>query len=239
MSQKSTSRHTVIYVIFLLAIGLALIIAITYFRATGPGNLSSTQDHIPAMMSSNYPAPNDDPTLVAIVTNKAIMEETYLATTRTPSDTQVPFPTGTFEGEMAKFTAEKLFLVGLNAWRGYQDGFSVGVYAGSLPEDSEQGAIVVVSRQPNRLFEEKVLTPTKHGGVRVVAEQNNRLILQAVDGEIFYFDVPARRFVDSLTEVVPTATLISMNTSTLPAQISPLLTYNPYPFLTELPTETP
>jgi hypothetical protein len=55
-----------------------------------------------------------------------------------------------------RLTAEKLLLVGLNAWGGYQDGFSVVVYAGSLLEDSEQGATVVVSRQPNRYFEEKV-----------------------------------------------------------------------------------
>jgi hypothetical protein len=130
---------------------------------------------------------------------------------------------------MAKFSAEKLFLDGLNAWGGYLDGFSVAVYAGSLPEDSEQGAIVVVSSQPYRFFEEKVLTPTKHGAVRVVAEQNNRLILQAIDGELFYFDVPARRFVDSLTEVVPTATLIPTQTAFASGQSTPLPTYNPYP----------
>jgi hypothetical protein len=238
MSQKSISIKTIASVVFFLLIGLALIIAITYFRATDSGSSGSSQGNTPVMIGSVYPNPND-PTEVAIVTKKAIMEATYLATTRTPSDTPVPLPTGTREGEMVRFSAEKLFLVGMNAWDGYQDGFSVVIYAGSLPEDSEQGAIVVISRQPNRLFEEKVLTPTRHGGVRVVAEQNNRLSLQAVDGEIYYFDVPARRFVDSLSEVVPTATLISPNTSTSPAQISPLLTYNPYPFLTELPTETP
>jgi hypothetical protein len=230
MSQKSTSRNTVIYVIFLLAISLALIIAITYFRATNPDNLSPTQDHIPVMMSSNYPAPNDDPTIAAIVTNKAISAATYLATTRTPFDTPVPLPTGTREGERVRFSAEKLFLVGINAWDGYQDGFSVVIYAGSLPEDSEQGAIVVVSRQPYRLFEEKVLTPTKHGGVRVVAEHSNRLILQAVDGEIYYFDLPARRFVDSLTEVVPSATLLPTSTPFVPGQRTPQPAYNPYPY---------
>jgi hypothetical protein len=237
MDQKNTPVHTIAWFVFLMVIGLGIMVAITRFRVTGPSSPASVPSYTPTM-NYVYPGP-DDPTVVAIVTSKAIMEATDLATTHTPSETQVPLPTGTFEGEMAKFTAEKLFLVGFNAWHGYQAGFSVGVYAGSLPEDSEQGAIVVVSRQPYRLFEEKVLTPTKHGGVRVVAEQNNRLILQAVDGEIFYFDVPARRFADSLTEVVPTATLIPTNTSTSPAQISPLLTYNPYPFLTELPTETP
>jgi hypothetical protein len=61
-----------------------------------------------------------------------------------------------------------------------------------------------------------------HGGVRVIAEQNNRLILQAIDGEIFYFDVPARRFVNSLSEVVPTATLLPTRTPYARGQSTPL-----------------
>jgi hypothetical protein len=239
MNHKTSSINAIASFVFLVVIGLALIIAITYFRAASPGNLSSNQGHTPSMMSANYPGPDDDPTRLAIITSKAIMEATYLATTRTSSDTQAPLPTGTREGEMVKFSAEKLFLNGLNAWDGYLDGYSVVIYAGSQPEESEQGAIVVVSHQPYRLFEEKVLTPTKHGGVRVVAEQNNRLTLQTVDGEIFYFDVPARQFVDSLNEIVPTATLIPTSTSTSFAEISPVSTYNPYPLLTELPIETP
>jgi hypothetical protein len=239
MNQKSSSTKMIASFVFLMVIGLVLIIAITRFRKISPGSLSSTQSYIPVMMISIYPGPNDDPTRVAIVTNKAIMEATYLATTRTPSDTQVPFPTGTFEGDMAKFSAEKLFIDGLNAWRGYQDGFSVGIYAGSLPDDSEQGAIVVISHQPYRLVEEKVLTPTKHGGVRVLAEQNNRLTLQAIDGEMYYFDVPARRFVDSLTEVVPTATLIPTNTPYAPGQSTPIPEVYPYPLSSELTTQSP
>ena len=71
---------------------------------------------------------------------------------------------------------------------------------------------------PSHIFSEMNWTPTKHGGVRVVAEQNNRLTLQAIDGTLFYFDIPARRFVDSLSEVVPSAT--------------PPPTYTPYTFTT-------
>jgi hypothetical protein len=238
VNPKSTPINSIASFAFLVVIGLALIIAITRFREKSPGSLIPSRVYTPMVMSSVYPGP-DDPTGVAIVTNKAIMEATYLATTLTPYDTQVPLSTGTREGEMVKFSAEKLYLEALNAWGGYLDGFSVAVYAGSLPEDSEQGAIVIISSQPYQFFEEKVLTPTKHGGVRVVAEQKNRLTLIATDGEIYYFDVPARRFVDSLTEIVPTVTLVPTHTPASPAQISPVPAYNPYPLPIEPSTEYP
>ncbi len=49
--------------------------------------------------------------------------------------------------------------------------------------------------------------PVKKGGpVRIVGAQGQRLILKTDIGTIFYFDLPSRRFVSSLTEIVPTAT---------------------------------
>jgi hypothetical protein len=76
--------------------------------------------------------------------------------------------------------------------------------------------------------------------VHVIAEQNNRLTLQAVDGEIFYFDVPARQFVASLTEVVPTATPLPTLTPKVYGVFTPIPTYNPYPMpVTLMPTSNP
>jgi hypothetical protein len=59
---------------------------------------------------------------------------------------------------------------------------------------------------PTRGFDEQILTPTQNGGVHVVSEQKDRLTLVSTDGTTYYFDVPARRFVASLTEVVSSAT---------------------------------
>jgi hypothetical protein len=102
-----------------------------------------------------------------------------------------------------------------NAWYGLLDGRPVSVHAGALLEDSSQGAIFISAELPGPGVNELTLTPTKHGGVRVVSEQNNRLTLVSTDGTTYYFDVPARRFVDSPTEVVPSAT--------------PPPTYTPFP----------
>jgi hypothetical protein len=141
-----------------------------------------------------------------LITQKVVLISTIVSITRTPHDTLIPPPTGTFMDETVKFSAKIKGLDALNGWFGFVDGNQIVIYAGSLLDDPEQGAIAILIKLLYRNFSEKVLTPTRHGGVRVVAEQNNRLTLQAANGEIFYFDVPARRFVASLTKVVPTAT---------------------------------
>jgi hypothetical protein len=51
------------------------------------------------------------------------------------------------------------------------------------------------------------LTPTKAGPVRIIDAKRDRLVLRSDKGVTFYFDVPGRRFVSSLTEIVPTATV--------------------------------
>jgi hypothetical protein len=70
--------------------------------------------------------------------------------------------------------------------------------------------------------------------VRVVSEQDNRLTLVTTDGTTYYFDVPARRFVVSLAEAVPSATP--------PPTYTPIPlpgTVIPYPAPTEPSTAAP
>jgi hypothetical protein len=103
-----------------------------------------------------------------------------------------------------------------NAWFGLVDGNKVSIYAGALLDDPNQGALYLwmhISSTDGIL--ELILTPSKHGGVRVMSEQNHRLTLVSTDGTTYYFDVPARQFVASPDEVVPTAT--------------PPPTFTPYP----------
>jgi hypothetical protein len=228
--ERSQSIRALLLVLVVVAI-VIIISAHNRFDDNEPLPVQSTS--IPTQIEGSTLTPN------RAATQKAYLYATWLAVTLTPFDTQVPFPTGTREGEMVKFSAEKMFLEALNGWDGYLNGISVVIYAGSETEEEEQGAIVILLRLPNRFFSEKVLTPTKHGGVRVVAEQNNRLTLLAADGEIFYFDVPARRFVASLTEIVPTATPPPTYTPYKPVQISSMPTNNPYPLPTLLSIKSP
>jgi hypothetical protein len=61
--------------------------------------------------------------------------------------------------------------------------------------------------------------------------KNDRVILIALDGTMFYFDVPTRQFVDSLTGVAPSVTPSPL--------VTPEPTSVPYPMPTEPSTETP
>lgn len=146
-----------------------------------------------------------------------------------------PRPTGTRESDIYQWSSGKLLgLDTQNVWVGLVDGNEADVTAGALLSDPEQGAIYLVVSIPRGGVMEQILTPTKHGAVRVVSEQNNRLELVSTDGTTYYFDVPARRFVNSRTEVVLSATPPATETP-LPTPpsiwVSTLVppTYNPYP----------
>ena len=232
---KQQERSQSVRALF-LALGVVIIILVTgisalnQFKPNEPLSIPSTG--MPTFIEGTTSTPN-------VGTQKAIFHATRSAITRTPFPTQIPFPTGTFEGEEVNFSAEKLDLDALNAWGGYLDGNTVVIYAGSWHGDPEQGAIEILITLPYRFYDEQIFTPTKHGGVRVVTEQNNRLTLQATDGEIFYFDVPARRFVASPTEVVSTATPPPTYTPYAPVSGTQMPTPNPYPMPTEPGTAVP
>jgi hypothetical protein len=182
MKRQEHSQSVWALLLASVVVTVLFVISISTLNRIGPDGTSSTQPTgTPTQIESLLPTVNAG-------AQKAILGATWSAITRTPFPTQIPFPTGTFEGSEVKFTGEKLFLDALNAWGGYLDGNKVVIYTGSLLDHPEQGAIAILITLPYRFFSEKVLTPTQHGSVRVVAEQNNRLTLLAADGEIFYFD---------------------------------------------------
>ncbi len=74
------------------------------------------------------------------------------------------------------------------------------IFAGAYAADPAQGALQMVMILPDRTLQETHPTDTKHGALTVLAQTGNRLTLQAMDGAVFYFDVPARRFVASLLD---------------------------------------
>lgn len=117
----------------------------------------------------------------------------------------IPVPTGTAEDVYVRASARMLGWAVTNAWYGLVDGNNVSVWAGGDPQDAERGYLEIFWSWPNSGYHGTFSTPTRHGPVRVTAELNNRLMLTAADGMLFYFDVPALQFVESLDVVVPTA----------------------------------
>lgn len=119
-----------------------------------------------------------------------------------------------------------------NVWSNYVNSDWVVVLAGAYSDNLAQGIIAVGWNE--EIYE----TPIQAGSVHIVAENNYRLTLESTDGTFFYFDIPGRRFVESLTEIVPTITPITPSPTrpTPTPTITP--TFNPT-WLTPWPTCTP
>lgn len=81
------------------------------------------------------------------------------------------------------------------------------VYAGEKAQDEEQGVVIVLRSgtiwHPIGSWHE---SPGHSGGLLISGSQGSRLILTSTSGETFFFDVPAGRFVDTLSDIVPTMT---------------------------------
>ncbi|MGQ0603730.1 MAG: hypothetical protein ACT4QE_18780 [Anaerolineales bacterium] len=199
-----------------LTIGGALYIVITT-QATGGAAVSETSS--PMTQTSIVPQPTDE--LPIILTQKANIGATAAA--RPPTTPEVE-PTGIYDDEKFKAQWQAFGFNVQNAWFGIVSGILVTVFAGAPSSDQQQGMLKVSVILPYREFQGEFTTLDKQGSLSVVAEQNNRLILTSTDGTTFYFDVPAMRFVSSLTEVASTMT--------------PLPTYTPIVFPTEAPPAT-
>lgn len=88
----------------------------------------------------------------------------------------------------------------LNAW--FNDKYSV--YAGGT-RDTHQGWVWI--QRAGEDGSDIVNTPTEDGWLTIVDIQGERVVLQSGNDNTYYFDMPGMRFVNSLTEFVPTATL--------------------------------
>jgi hypothetical protein len=147
----------------------------------------------------------------------------------TPAEIPQPIPTGLYEGGLpAGFGGKGV----LNVLDTYIDGDFYEVSAGSAENDPSQG-VVWVRCIPKLLEDVGRLTSTYHnlppnsGAVRILRVNENRLVLESVTTkQIYYFDIPGRQFVDSLTEIVPTITKIPLMT---PTEVIPTSVLNPYP----------
>ena len=164
----------------------------------------------------------------AILTQKWIVYATWEQYLTANPIVQGTPPTGILEEGGADFYYPTYDVIIYNKWQDVvnENGEWALVCAGSMYTDPTQGLVLIPS-QPVQIY----LTPTKAGSVRIVAVQNLRLTLISENGTTFYFDVPGRRFVDSLTEVAPTVTPYRSST--------PTPTETPAPTVTLAPTCTP
>jgi hypothetical protein len=262
MKTNNPFREMGLLVLVLAIVGVITVLIFGTFRVRNKGEVpitttpysTATFEEPPTALP--YPVPLENPltpTAAArqtaqgpLDTQYAIMLATYMVTTPSSTPPRTFAPTGTREGERIKPSGEKMGLDAQNAWVGILNRRPVSVYAGALSGVPEQGAIYIFVELHNTGVNELILTPTKHGGVRVVSEHHNLLTLVSTDGTTYYFSIPARRFVASRTEVVPSAT--PPNTfppkptlhpiwTPIPTPVPP--TYNPYPAPTGQSTAAP
>lgn len=111
-----------------------------------------------------------------------------------------------------------------NAWQEKINGTYVLVWVGARGIDPTQGVVIVMVDPPSPSV--SFYTPNKSGAVKITDFKGYRLILSTLDGsQTYYFDVPGMQFVDSLDEIVSTATPLPTET---PIPFIPTL-INPYP----------
>ncbi len=142
-----------------------------------------------------------------------------------PARNGIPAGTGTLVNEKAMPPFWMHDFVDENIW--YKDTetgtLRTTVYSGFMLAPggfpTQQGVVVVEVMKMdshgdvNEVYYRLFPTPTQSGSVHITDAIGERLILQATNGTSFYFDVPSRQFVTSMTVVVPTATV---STSRLP-----------------------
>jgi hypothetical protein len=180
---------------------------------------------VPAIALTPIAAASETAAAEAIYyTQQAIFRATDQASTPLPTGKAIYLPTGTMDYGFYLDAGKLLGIKALNGWFGLWDGKSIAIYAGATSDDPDQGVIAVaINSAPFGNFP----TPTKHGGVRVVGEHDNRLTLVSTDGTTYYFDIPSLSYVSSLTAFAPS--------------ITPPPTRTPYPpnYVTETPYPGP
>lgn len=203
-----------------------------------PATQTTSTEEVPIAVDNTanpYPAPSDvfstpspQETPVPLETILAAATTAIFEFTASPYPTPLPGDLGIHSDD--EYTKLEMLKIGVrveNAWGGIVDGNRVSLWAGSLVADPNQGAIYVFYNYPYRGWQVQFPTAEKHGSLRIVAEQNNRLELVANDGSIFYFDVPSLSYVSSFDEFVFTAT--PPPTYTPPARPTRAPTLSGYP----------
>lgn len=109
-----------------------------------------------------------------------------------------------------------------NAWKyDMGDGYIL-IVAGYSPTNPDEGILFVDIERKNVVTSRTFKAPGNSGSIRIVKAVGMRLVLETNKKGNLYFDVPGLKFVNSLDEVVPTAT-------ELVPVITPIFTETPLP----------
>lgn len=109
-----------------------------------------------------------------------------------------------------------------NAWRQDMGDGYVLVIAGYSPKNPEEGLLFVTIDRKNMFTTRTFIAPGYSGSIRIEKAVGMRLVLTAKNKATLYFDIPGLRFVNSLKDVVPTAT-------ELIPRATPIITITPSP----------
>jgi hypothetical protein len=120
-----------------------------------------------------------------------------------------------YEGPPSTDTNQKYRFDGL-IWEERTSDRVIWVRGGQASELPTQGAIRISIAANSYNSDVVIESPVPAGKLIITGAVGERLILTSEHGQTFYFDVPALRFVDSLEEIVPTATPPSTDTIELP-----------------------
>jgi hypothetical protein len=203
-------KSTVFNSLSVMGIGVVAILVIGLLFITSPNwlnaNLATPSANV---VGTSFPSATKQSTQSATSTDVGIKETVAAGATQeratSPIPSPIPQPTGIYENENIKAQWLKQGFEVQNAWAGLVDGNQIGIWAGAYASNPDQGVLQLIIILPYRTYQEEFVADGQHGALHITFEQNNRLILSATDQTTFYFDVPARRFVSSLNEIVPSA----------------------------------
>ena len=235
MTRQNSRMPRVIWFVvttLMLAIVVLGMLFVVQGQLTPQSPATATNATLPASTSTadGYPGPTMQPTSTPTLEPDVSLTLAWLQTSQPIATVQ--YPTGIFEEGLGDYS--KLGFNMLNGWRGQINGYTARVLAGALVSNPQQGIVLAswdLSGAPNAGVYD---TPRQAGAVRITAEQNYRLTLQAEDGSIFYFDVAGQAFTASATVVVPTVTPRATYTPAMPLT-APVSTGYPIASATAVP----
>jgi len=240
-SPKTTKRKSYLLTATLITFVLVLIILTSPSGATRFGATIVTPTAIPPEILTGIAASPVTPTLPVLPTQTAPVSSS-------PYDPQTVYPyfpempgaegilagklEGTLAGQGILMTSEAPFVsngpdVGAYelkdlAWEQSTYDSNIDVWAGRMSATPSQGVVWIQITANHGQWQNQgiviVKSPIPAGDLNIIGAVGARLILKSDQGQTLYFDVPGLRFVDSLEEEVPTATLSSSATSNAPGE---------------------
>lgn len=232
-SPKTTKRKSHLLLAILITLVLVLIILTSRSRAT---SFFSTADLTPTVIPPDVLtsiAPSSEPFTSVSPTQTPVrpafdLQQMYPVFPETQSAEQIL--AGKIEGTLLGYgiltTIEPPVILHGDEAGAYElsdlaweertyDSF-ITVFTGQMSASPMQGILWVQITPHYGPYQDRLVVPSpvQAGKLTITGAVAERLILNSEQGQIFYFDIPSLRFVDSLEEKIPSATSIPKTTLT-------------------------